>query len=36
MALSFTAKKRIRKSYGEIQESVQMPNLIEVDRKSVV
>ena len=34
MALSFTAKKRIRKSYGEIQDSVQMPNLIEVQRAS--
>ncbi|MDZ4760647.1 MAG: DNA-directed RNA polymerase subunit beta [Alphaproteobacteria bacterium] len=34
MALSFTAKKRIRKSYGVIQETVQMPNLIEVQRSS--
>ena len=34
MALSFTAKKRIRKSYGQLQESVQMPNLIEVQRAS--
>ena len=34
MALSFTAKKRIRKSYGEISETVQMPNLIEVQRSS--
>jgi len=34
MALSFTAKKRIRKSYGELKESVQMPNLIEVQRSS--
>ena len=34
MALSFTAKKRIRKSYGELSESVQMPNLIEVQRES--
>jgi len=34
MALSFTAKKRIRKSYGELSESVQMPNLIEVQRSS--
>jgi DNA-directed RNA polymerase subunit beta len=34
MALSFTAKKRIRKSYGEIPETVQMPNLIEVQRAS--
>ena len=34
MALSFTAKKRIRKSYGVIPETVQMPNLIEVQRSS--
>jgi DNA-directed RNA polymerase subunit beta len=34
MALSFTAKKRIRKSYGVIPETVQMPNLIEVQRAS--
>ncbi|MBI1341147.1 DNA-directed RNA polymerase subunit beta [bacterium] len=34
MALSFTAKKRIRKSYGEIPETVKMPNLIEVQRSS--
>ncbi len=34
MALSFTAKKRIRKSYGEIPETVEMPNLIEVQRSS--
>jgi DNA-directed RNA polymerase subunit beta len=34
MALSFTAKKRIRKSYGEISETVTMPNLIEVQRAS--
>jgi DNA-directed RNA polymerase subunit beta len=34
MALSFTEKKRIRKSYGEIPETVQMPNLIEVQRAS--
>ncbi len=34
MALSFTAKKRIRKSYGVITETVLMPNLIEVQRSS--
>ncbi len=34
MTLSFTAKKRIRKSYGVISDSVQMPNLIEVQRSS--
>ena len=34
MALSFTAKKRIRKSYGQLSETVLMPNLIEVQRSS--
>ncbi|ACT59773.1 DNA-directed RNA polymerase subunit beta [Hirschia baltica] len=34
MALSFTAKKRIRKSFGNIPESIQMPNLIEIQRSS--
>ena len=34
MTLSFTAKKRIRKSYGVITETVLMPNLIEVQRSS--
>ncbi|MBP9234210.1 MAG: hypothetical protein KBF30_06010, partial [Hyphomonadaceae bacterium] len=34
MALSFTSKKRIRKSYGVITETVLMPNLIEVQRSS--
>ncbi|MBB36150.1 MAG: DNA-directed RNA polymerase subunit beta [Hirschia sp.] len=34
MALSFTAKKRIRKSFGNIPETVQMPNLIEIQRSS--
>jgi len=34
MALSFTGKKRIRKSFGRIPEAVQMPNLIEVQRSS--
>ncbi len=33
-ALSFTGKKRIRKSFGRIPEAVQMPNLIEVQRSS--
>jgi len=32
--LSFTGKKRIRKSFGRIPEAVQMPNLIEVQRSS--
>lgn len=31
---SFTAKKRIRKTFGKIHEVVQMPNLIEVQRES--
>ncbi len=30
--LTFTGKKRIRKSFGRIPEAVQMPNLIEVQR----
>ena len=30
----FTAKKRIRKTFGKIHEVVQMPNLIEVQRES--
>jgi DNA-directed RNA polymerase subunit beta len=34
MALSFTGKKRIRKSFGRIPEAVVMPNLIEVQRSS--
>ena len=34
MALSFTEKKRIRKSFGKIPEAVEMPNLIEVQRSS--
>ena len=29
-----TAKKRIRKVFGNIHEAVQMPNLIEVQRES--
>ncbi|MEM1377259.1 MAG: DNA-directed RNA polymerase subunit beta [Pseudomonadota bacterium] len=34
MALSFTEKKRIRKSFGSIPEAIEMPNLIEVQRSS--
>ncbi|HET9231071.1 MAG TPA: DNA-directed RNA polymerase subunit beta, partial [Vitreimonas sp.] len=34
MALSFTGKKRIRKSYGKIPEAGRMPNLIEVQKSS--
>ena len=34
MALSFTEKKRIRKSFGRLPTVVDMPNLIEVQRAS--
>ena len=34
MGLSFTGKKRIRKSFGRIPETVPMPNLIEVQMHS--
>ncbi|MEM7767214.1 MAG: DNA-directed RNA polymerase subunit beta [Pseudomonadota bacterium] len=34
MALSFTEKKRIRKTFGKIPEAIEMPNLIEVQRES--
>jgi DNA-directed RNA polymerase subunit beta len=34
MALSFTGKKRIRKSFGRIPEAGAMPNLIEVQKSS--
>ncbi len=34
MAIAFTGKKRIRKSFGRIPEVAQMPNLIEVQRAS--
>ncbi len=34
MSLTFTGKKRIRKSFGSIPEVVQMPNLIEVQKSS--
>jgi DNA-directed RNA polymerase subunit beta len=34
MAISFTGKKRIRKSFGRIPEVAPMPNLIEVQRSS--
>ncbi len=33
-SLSFTGKKRIRKSFGRISDSVRMPNLIEVQKSS--
>ncbi len=34
MSLTFTGKKRIRKSYGRIPEIIRMPNLIEVQKSS--
>ena len=34
MAQSFTGRKRIRKSFGRIQEVAPMPNLIEVQMSS--
>ena len=34
MAISFTGRKRIRKSFGRIPEVAPMPNLIEVQRSS--
>jgi DNA-directed RNA polymerase subunit beta len=34
MALSYTGKKRIRKSFGRISEAGAMPNLIEVQKSS--
>ncbi len=34
MSLTFTGKKRIRKSFGRIPEAAQMPNLIEVQKSS--
>jgi DNA-directed RNA polymerase subunit beta len=34
MSLTFTGKKRIRKSFGRIPEAASMPNLIEVQKSS--
>jgi DNA-directed RNA polymerase subunit beta len=34
MALSFTGRKRVRKTFGRISEVAQMPNLIEVQKQS--
>ncbi|MBL4639535.1 MAG: DNA-directed RNA polymerase subunit beta [Kordiimonadaceae bacterium] len=34
MATSFTGRKRVRKDFGHISEVTQMPNLIEVQRRS--
>ena len=34
MQLTFTGKKSIRKNFGKLQESLSIPNLIEVQKKS--
>ena len=34
MQLSFTKKKNIRKSFGKLKESLSIPNLIEVQKRS--
>ena len=34
MELSFTEKKSIRKNFGKLKESLSIPNLIEVQKKS--
>ena len=34
MSLSFTEKKRIRRSFGKLKEILPIPNLIEVQKKS--
>lgn len=34
MAYSFTARKRIRKSFGKIEAATEMPNLIDIQSKS--
>ena len=34
MELTFTQKKSIRKSFGKLKESLSIPNLIEVQKKS--
>ena len=34
MAKSFTGRKRVRKSFGRINEVAPMPNLIEVQKSS--
>ena len=34
MSRSFTSRKRVRKSFGRIGEAAQMPNLIEVQKRS--
>ena len=35
MELSFTDKKKIRKSFGKLENIVNIPDLIEVQKKSV-
>ena len=34
MQLSFTEKKNIRKNFGKLNESLSIPNLIEVQKNS--
>ena len=34
MVSSFTARKRIRKSFGRIEQIASMPNLIELQKNS--
>ena len=34
MAQTFTGRKRVRKSFGKIEEVAEMPNLIEVQKAS--
>ena len=35
MELSFTQKKSLRKSFGKLNETLSIPNLIEVQKKFV-
>jgi len=34
MQLSFTEKKSIRKNFGKLKETLTIPNLIEIQKKS--
>ena len=34
MELSFTEKKSVRKNFGKLKETLSIPNLIEVQKKS--
>ena len=36
MELSFTEKKNIRKNFGKLYETLSIPNLIEVQKKSYI